>query len=82
MRDFLKEARELSAQCWCKPATENNIMNVALAEEFAKLLAVYLEKLDKADKDLEWLACLEAAGVDNWQGIEEAQRMFKEETND
>lgn len=29
----------------------------------------------------EWLECLEAAGVDNWQGIEEAYALFKEEDN-
>lgn len=29
-------------------------------------------------KSLSWLACLEAAGVDNWVGIEEAIRIKRE----
>lgn len=35
----------------------------------------YLEGLE-ADRD--WLECLEAAGVDNWSGIEEAIDLKKE----
>lgn len=31
-------------------------------------------------KDSDWLACLEAAGVDNWSGIEEAIRIKNEES--
>ena len=28
------------------------------------------------DERLRWLACLECAGVDNWEGYDEARRMF------
>jgi hypothetical protein len=28
----------------------------------------------------EWLDCLEAAGVDSWEGIEYAQEMLEEKT--
>jgi len=34
---------------------------------------------DRLITDSEWLACLDAAGVDNWQGIEEAQAMRRED---
>ena len=34
---------------------------------------------DKLQADSAFLACLEACGVDNWQGYEEAQEMFEEE---
>ena len=37
---------------------------------------------DQLMKDSEWLGCLEAAGVDNWQGIDEAYRMFNEDTEE
>lgn len=32
----------------------------------------------RLEKDAQWLACLEMAGVDNWYGIEEAMRLLKE----
>ncbi len=34
---------------------------------------------DQLVKDQEWLGCLEAAGVDNWPGIDEAWRIYREE---
>lgn len=30
-------------------------------------------------KDSDWLSCLEAAGVDNWEGMEEAIRIRNED---
>ncbi len=36
------------------------------------------EKLKIANKRLEWLELLEEAGVDNWQGIDEAIRIREE----
>lgn len=42
------------------------------------LLQQAADELDKKDKRLEWLDCLDAAGVDNWEGIEEAIRIRKE----
>ena len=33
---------------------------------------------DRLIEDSEWLECLEAAGVDNWHGIEEAIRIRNE----
>jgi uncharacterized protein with von Willebrand factor type A (vWA) domain len=32
-------------------------------------------ELAKAAEDVDWLRCLEAAGVDNWEGIETAIEM-------
>lgn len=31
---------------------------------------------------LDWLACLEAAGVDNWQGIDYAYELYREKHPD
>lgn len=36
------------------------------------------KEYDDLLKDSEWLSCLEAAGVDNWQGYEDAIQMLKE----
>lgn len=41
-----------------------------------------LEELKKADKDLNWLGCLEAAGVDNWGGIDYAYNLREDEEED
>jgi cobalamin biosynthesis Co2+ chelatase CbiK len=46
------------------------------------LLQEAADKLDKNEDQLHWLSCLEDAGVDNWEGIEEAQRMYREEDDD
>jgi len=35
----------------------------------------FLEELKQADKDLNWLECLESAGVDNWSGIDFAHEL-------
>jgi len=32
---------------------------------------------DRAERDLQWLACLDMAGVDNWCGYDEAIRIMK-----
>jgi hypothetical protein len=33
-------------------------------------------------KDSDWLGCLEAAGVDNWQGIDMAHEMHRESSDE
>ena len=45
-------------------------------------LAEFVEVLKEADKSIEWLNCLEAAGVDNWEGCEYAQEMMSDEEDD
>lgn len=35
------------------------------------------QEYDRLEKDSLWLSCLEMAGVDNWDGIEEAMSMFR-----
>lgn len=40
--------------------------------------ARYDRLLDRDD----WLDCLEAAGVDNWDGYDEAGRIYRETEND
>lgn len=37
------------------------------------------DEYDRLRRDYAWLQCLEAAGVDNWQGIEFAQEMWRED---
>ncbi len=35
------------------------------------------EEFVEMRRDLDWLSALEAAGVDNWEGIDLAQDIFK-----
>lgn len=56
--------------------------------DFKPILEELLNDLENQEKliaDLskrdEWLSYLEAAGVDNWQGIDEAYRLQREDNN-
>lgn len=42
-QDYLVEARQIAAQCWCDKETKNTVMDPVLAEAFAKRLAKILE---------------------------------------
>ena len=37
-----------------------------------EMVTISKYEYDRLCKDADWLSCLEAAGVDNWDGIEEA----------
>lgn len=41
-------------------------------------ITITLAEYKKLLKDQEWLECLNAAGVDNWRGIEEAHELMEE----
>lgn len=48
--------------------------SVAEQETVTIPIRTYVDMKERCD----WLDCLEAAGVDNWQGIEEAIRIHNE----
>jgi hypothetical protein len=61
-------------------------------EDYIKDLELYCSEIEKKNNALikqvfslhshkRFLEALEAAGVDNWEGYEEAQRIFKEGEN-
>lgn len=39
-------------------------------------ITITKEEYDRLEKDSEWLSCLEAAGVDNWIGFDEAKDLL------
>ena len=43
MSQYMEEALQEAAQCWCDDETSGKQMDVALAEAFAKRLAVWME---------------------------------------
>lgn len=43
------------------------------------MIAIPKSEYDKLCKDVEWLGCLEAAGVDNWEGFDEARQLRDEQ---
>lgn len=46
--------------------------------ETAETVTISRAEYLRLERDSQWLACLEMAGVDNWAGIEEAMIMFTE----
>ncbi len=46
-----------------------------MAEE---TITIKKSEYDRLMKDSEWLGCLEAAGVDSWQGLDEARDILQE----
>ena len=47
--------------------------------EFEEALETELFLITKVEEDSEFLSCLEAAGVDNWEGYSYAQEMMEED---
>jgi hypothetical protein len=47
--------------------------------EMEEEITITKKLYDKLREDSDFLSCLEACGVDNWQGYEEAQEMLEEE---
>ncbi len=47
--------------------------------ENKEMVTITKEKYEQLLRDRELLLCLEACGVDNWQGWDEAMEMFNEE---
>ena len=37
------------------------------------------KKVAELEEEVKWLHCLEAAGVDNWEGVDYAQEMMEDE---
>lgn len=47
-------------------------------ESSVGMVTISQAEYDRLCKDSEWLGCLEAAGVDNWEGFDEARRIRDE----
>lgn len=46
------------------------------------MVSITVEEHDRLLEREDWLECLEAAGVDNWEGYSEAHRIRRESEND
>lgn len=49
--------------------------------EFPHNVMISKSEYDRLVRDSAWLACLDAAGVDNWQGIEFAAELWRHDPN-
>jgi hypothetical protein len=47
-----------------------------------EMVTVPFSKYESMVRDSEFLSCLQAAGVDNWEGYGEARGMMEEEEED
>jgi hypothetical protein len=52
----IEKARQVAAQAWCDPETSDKVMDAALAEAFAKRLAVALDHLDVVTDLAVWMS--------------------------
>lgn len=52
--------------------------NMGIGEQ-KDYVTINQEKYDKLLEDQRFLECLQAIGVDNWDGYDEACKMFREE---
>jgi hypothetical protein len=48
------EARQIAAQCWCDPETENTEMNPTLAEAVAKRIAFWMETAAQNERNADY----------------------------
>ena len=69
---------------WSKENIQNLLVEITDTELLIKKnmeeeITITKKLYDKLQADSAFLACLEACGVDNWQGYEEAQEMFEQE---
>lgn len=53
-----------------------------MTEQRLESVEVPKEIYNEMVRQIEWLECLEAAGVDNWEGISHAVDMMTGEEND
>lgn len=65
--EWINEARQIAAQCWCDKETENKVMDVVLGEAFAKRLAVWMETAAQNQRNTDYyrgllVRCGEAIG--------------------
>ncbi len=44
----------------------------------SKTITISIEEYDSLVEDRDFLDCLEACGVDNWEGYEEARKMWQD----
>lgn len=52
--DWMEEARELAAQCWCDEETKYTIMDPVLAEAVAKRIAFWMEEAARNGRNTEY----------------------------
>ena len=52
--DWMDEARQLAAQCWCDKETSDREMDVVLAEAVAKRIAAWMETAAQENKNTEF----------------------------
>lgn len=52
--DYMDEARQISAHCWCDPETQDRVMDPPLAEAFAKRLATWMDEAARQMRNVEF----------------------------
>lgn len=53
-----------------------------MSNEPEETVTIPKSEYDELKEDSKWLGCLEAAGVDNWEGFDVAREMFGEDEDE
>lgn len=51
---WMDEARQLAAQCWCDPETEDRVMDPALAEAVAERIAIWMDTAAQSQRNVDY----------------------------
>jgi len=57
-QNFLDEARQISAQCWCDEETKHIPMDPRLAEAFAQRLASWMDTAAQCSRNIDYFRSL------------------------
>lgn len=52
--EWIEEARQIAAQCWCDPETESKEMDTTLAEAVAKRIAFWMETAAQNERNIDY----------------------------
>lgn len=56
--------------------------NIAMNSNLEPTVTITVKEYESLQRDLQWLNAIECAGVDNWEGYEEAMNILEEWENE
>jgi hypothetical protein len=62
--DFMEQALQIAAQCWCDPETQDRVMDPALATAFANRLANWMADTAQQMRNIEYYKGLIDSAID------------------
>ena len=66
--DWMDEARQIAAQCWCDSETDQKEMDVTLAESVARRIAAWMDTAAQSQRNTDYYRGL-------WRGQEDEKTL-------